>query len=186
MADPLPDCLTPGRHGKAEGPPGVVLRERPPGLIASVIARRGAAQGLASALRRDLAGGASTVLGVGPGHWWVVSETPQPSIDDLQEMYEGMASVFDITDSRMVLEIGGPRIRETLAKMLPIDLHHSAFKTGDVAVTVASHIGITLWQTADGPRYRLAVPRSYSASFWRAFVAAAAEHGCEVSPEVSP
>jgi sarcosine oxidase subunit gamma len=154
--------------------------------MASVIARRGAEQALASALRRDLVGGASTVLGVGPGHWWIVAETAQPSVDDLQKMSEGVASVFDITDSRVVLEIGGPRIRETLAKMLPIDLHPSAFKTGDVAVTVASHIGITLWQTDDGPRYRLAVPRSYSTSFWRAFVAAAAEHGCEVSPEVSP
>jgi heterotetrameric sarcosine oxidase gamma subunit len=191
VAEPLPDRLTPGRHGKAEGPPGVVLRERPPGRMASVIARRGAEQALASALRRDLVGGASTVLGVGPGHWWIVAETAQPSVDDLQEMYEGVASVFDITDSRVVLEIGGPRIRETLAKMLPIDLHPSAFKTGDVAVTVASHIGVTLWRTADArtadaPRYRLAVPRSYSTSFWRAFVAAAAEHGCEVSPEVSP
>lgn len=186
MAEPLSDRMTPGRHGRTGGRPGVEVRERPPGLMASVIARRGAAQALASALRRDFDGGASTVLGVGPGHWWIVSETPQPSVDDLQEMYEGMASVFDITDSRVVLEIGGLRIRDTLAKMLPIDLHRSAFKTGDVAVTGASHIGVTLWQTDDAPRYRLAVPRSYSASFWRAFVAAAAEHGCEVMPRIKP
>jgi sarcosine oxidase subunit gamma len=150
--------------------------------MASVIARRGAEQALASALRRDLVGGASTVLGVGPGHWWIVAETAQPSVDDLQKMSEGVASVFDITDSRVVLEIGGPRIRETLAKMLPIDLHPSAFKTGDVAVTGASHLSVTLWQADDAPRYRLATPRSSFGSFWRAFVAAAAEHGCEVRP----
>jgi len=174
--------MTPGRHGRTGGRPGVEVRERPPALLASVIARRGAAQALASALRSDLDGKALTVLGVGPGHWWIVAETPQPSVDDLQEMYEGVASVFDITDSRVVLGLSGPRIRETLAKMLPIDLHPSAFKTGDAAVTVASHIGVTLWQTDDAPRYRLAVARSYSASFWRALVAAAAEHGCEVMP----
>ena len=62
----------------------------------------------------------------------------------------------------------------------------AAFKTGDVAVTSASHIGITLWQIDDAPRYRLAVARSYSGSFWRSLVAAAAEYGCEVSPEVTP
>ncbi len=186
MAEPLPDRMTPGRHGRTEGRPGVEVSERPPALLASVIARRDAAPALSSALRRDLDGSASTVLGVGPGHWWIVSEAPQPSADDLQEMYEGVASVFDITDSRVVLDVAGPRIRETLAKMLPIDLHPSAFKTGDVAVTIASHIGVTLWQTDDAPRYRLAVARSYSASFWRTFVAAAAEYGCEVMPQVKP
>jgi sarcosine oxidase gamma subunit len=41
-------------------------------------------------------------------------------------------------------------------------------------------------QTADAPQYRLAVARSYFGSFWRGFVASAAEYGCEVSPEVSP
>jgi sarcosine oxidase subunit gamma len=101
-------------------------------------------------------------------------------------MFVGSASVFDLTDSRVVLEIGGPRIRDALAKMLPIDLHPSVFGTGDVAVTIASHIGVTLWQTADTPQYRLAVARSYFGSFWRSLVAAAAEYGCEVSPEVSP
>ena len=65
------------------------------------------------------------------------------------------------------------------------------FRPGDVAVTIASHIGVTLWQTSDAqtagaPQYRLAVARSYAASFWRGFVASAAEYGCEASPEVSP
>ena len=97
-----------------------------------------------------------------------------------------MASVFDLTDSRVVLEVSGPRIRDALAKLLPIDLHPAAFRPGDVAVTVASHIGVTVWQIDDAPRYRLAVARSYSGSFWRSLVAAAAEYGCEVSAEVTP
>lgn len=182
MAEPLPDRLTPGRHGRPEGRPGVEVCERPLGLLASVIARRGATQTLASAFRRDLDGKGSTVLSIGPSQWWIVSETSQLSVDALQTTYEGMASVFDITDSRMVLELSGPRIRDALAKLQPVDLHPSAFKTGDVAVTSASHIGITLWQTDDAPRYRLAVARSYAASFFRSFVATAAEYGCAVRP----
>ena len=164
----------------------MLVRERRIGLLASVIARRGAAKTLAATLERELDGDTLTVLGIAPGHWWIESASSARSADDLQTMFVGSASVFDLTDSRVVLEIGGPRIRDALAKMLPIDLHPSVFRTGDVAVTIASHIGVTLWQTADAPQFRLAVARSYAASFWRGFVASAAEHGCEASPEVSP
>lgn len=191
MADTLPTHFAPGRYGKADGRPGVKVYARRIGLLASVIARRGAAKTLAATLERELDGDVLTVLGIGPGHWWIESASSARSADDLQTMFQGSASVFDLTDSRVVLEIGGPRIRDALAKMLPIDLHPSVFRTGDVAVTIASHIGVTLWrmadaQTADAPQYRLAVARSYFGSFWRGFVASAAEYGCEVSPEVSP
>ncbi len=191
MAETLPTHFAPGRYGKADGRPGVQVCARRIGLLASVIARRGAAKTLAATLERELDGDVLTVLGIGPGHWWIESASSARSADDLQTMFEGSASVFDLTDSRVVLEIGGPRIRDALAKMLPIDLHPSVFRTGDVAVTIASHIGVTLWrmadaQTADAPQYRLAVARSYFGSFWRGLVASAAEYGCEVSPEVSP
>lgn len=196
MADPLPTRFAPGRYGKADGRPGVQVRERRIGLLASVIARRGAVPAASAAIERLPDGEALTVLGVGPGHWWIESASSARSADDLQTMFEGVASVFDLTDSRVVFELGGPRIRDALAKMLPIDLHPSVFRPGDVAVTIASHIGVTLWrtsdppstntQTADAPQYRLAVARSYAASFWRGFVASAAEYGCEASPEVSP
>ena len=191
MAETLATHFAPGRYGKADGRPGVQVRARRIGLLASVIARRGAAKTLAATLERELDGDTLTVLGIAPGHWWIESASSARSADDLQTMFVGSASVFDLTDSRVVLEIGGPRIRDALAKMLPIDLHPSVFRTGDVAVTIASHIGVTLWrmadaQTADAPQYRLAVARSYFGSFWRGFVASAAEYGCEVSPEVSP
>jgi sarcosine oxidase subunit gamma len=191
VAETLATHFAPGRYGKADGRPGVQVRARRIGLLASVIARRGAAKTLAATLERELDGDTLTVLGIAPGHWWIESASSARSADDLQTMFVGSASVFDLTDSRVVLEIGGPRIRDALAKMLPIDLHPSVFRTGDVAVTIASHIGVTLWrmadaQTADAPQYRLAVARSYFGSFWRGFVASAAEYGCEVSPEVSP
>lgn len=196
MADQLPTRFAPGRYGKTDGRPGVLARERRIGLLASVIARRGAVPAAAAAIERLSDGEALTVLGVGPGHWWIESVSSARSADDLQTMFEGVASVFDLTDSRVVFELGGPRIRDALAKMLPIDLHPSVFSPGDVAVTIASHIGVTLWRTSDArtaeaqtagaPQYRLAVARSYAASLWRGFVASAAEYGCEASPEVSP
>lgn len=188
MAEPLPTVFAPGRHGKTEGRAGIQVRERPVGLLASVIARRGAAATLGpvlSTLQKEPGGEALTLLGVGPGHWWAESASVPLSADELQTRLEDTASVFDLTDSRVVLEVSGPRIRDALAKLLPIDLHPTAFRPGDVAATSASHIGVTLWRTADArtadpPQYRLAVARSYFGSFWRGFAAAAAEYGCEV------
>jgi sarcosine oxidase subunit gamma len=95
-------------------------------------------------------------------------------------MFDATASVFDQSDSRIVLEVGGPRIRDALAKGLPIDLHPTAFRKGDAAITTTNHISVHVWQVDDAPRYRLAVPRSYFGSFWRGFAAAAAEYGCVV------
>lgn len=185
MAEHSTPSFAPGRYGKTDGRPGVRVRERRIGLLASVIARRGAAPAAAAAIERLPDRAALTALGVGPGHWWIESASSAQSADDLQTMFEGVASVFDLTDSRVVFEVSGPRIRDAFAKMLPIDLHPSVFRTGDVAVTIASHIGVTLWRTsdppaADAPQYRLAVARSYFGSFWRGFAAAAAEYGCEV------
>jgi sarcosine oxidase subunit gamma len=90
------------------------------------------------------------------------------------------ASVFDQSGSRVLLELRGPRARDVLAKGVSIDLHPRAFRTGDVAVTTASHLAVHLWQVADEPVYRLLVVRTYFNSLWRWLAASAAEYGCEV------
>jgi sarcosine oxidase subunit gamma len=175
-----PSCpFVPGRFGKAEGAPGVSVREHRAGLMASVIARRGAAQAVQASILQ-LRAAAVTVIHAGPDHWWIEAAPDALSIEGLQSMFDATASVFDQSDSRVVLEVGGPRIRDALAKGLPIDLHPTAFRKGDAAITTTNHISVHVWQVDDAPRYRLAVPRSYFGSFWRGFAAAAAEYGCVV------
>ena len=88
MADQLPTRFAPGRYGKTEGRPGVQVRERHIGLLASVIARRGAAPAAAAAIERLPDRAALTVLGVGPGHWWIESAASARSADDLQTEIE--------------------------------------------------------------------------------------------------
>jgi sarcosine oxidase subunit gamma len=168
-----------GRFGKTEGAPGVSVREHRVGLMASVIARRGAAPAVQASIAQ-LHAATVSVIHAGPDHWWIEAAQGALSIEALQSMFEGTASVFDQSDSRIVLEVGGPRIRDALAKGLPIDLHPTVFRQGDAAITTANHIGVHVWQVGDGPLYRLAVPRSYFGSFWRGFAAAAAEYGCVV------
>ena len=92
-----------------------------------------------------------------------------------------MAAVTDQSDGYAVLRLTGPRLRDTLAKLIPIDVHPRAFKIGDVAATVAFHVGATFWRLDDGPDgapvIEVAVFRSLAGSFWHALSDSAAEFG---------
>jgi heterotetrameric sarcosine oxidase gamma subunit len=96
------------------------------------------------------------------------------------------ATVTDQSDGYAVLRLAGPRLRDTLAKIISIDLHSRAFKSGDVASTVASHMGVTLWRLDDepdgSPVFEVAVFRSLAGSFWAALSQSAAEFGLAVAP----
>jgi heterotetrameric sarcosine oxidase gamma subunit len=191
VADAGAFAFTPGRIGRLDGPPGVVVREHAARLLASMIARPGQTTTLSAAAERAF--GASLPLaprfasgqGVsfiwsGPGHWLVESSSAAISMDALLTNFAGLASVFEQTDSRVLLEVSGPRVRDVLAKGLPIDLHPASFQVGCVALTSASHIGVQLWQTAADPVYRIAVARSFFDSFWQWLASSACEYGCEI------
>jgi sarcosine oxidase subunit gamma len=66
-------------------------------------------------------------------------------------------------------------VRDALAKGVPVDLHPTVF-TDDVAVTIISHIGAIVWQSAPD-RFSIAIFRSYAQSFWHWLAASAAEFG---------
>jgi sarcosine oxidase subunit gamma len=182
----------PGRLGRRDGAPGLVLQEFTQFTLASVIARRDqAAQAAAAALQTFgisppttptvTAGGELAFVWSGPGHWLVLApQATEPVEARLGAVFGTHASVFDQGGSRVLLELRGPRVRDVLAKGVSIDLHPRAFKTGDVAVTTASHLAVHLWQVADEPVYRLLIVRTYFDSLWRWLAVSAAEYGCEV------
>jgi len=150
----------------------VALREY---SIVSVLARRGQAQALierAGALDAPLQSGANgvTALGIGPGRWLFIGA----SLAKLAPLAD-LASLSDHSDGYAVFEVWGPKVRETLAKGVPVDLHPSVF-TDTVAVTVIAHIGAIVWQSASD-RFSIAVFRSYAGSFWHWLGASAAEFG---------
>ncbi|MDU1665201.1 MAG: sarcosine oxidase subunit gamma family protein [Bradyrhizobium sp.] len=96
-----------------------------------------------------------------------------------------LASIVDQSGGYVVFRVGGPAIRDVLAKGFPIDLHERAFPPGAAATTVAAHIGAIIWRNEDQDgcaSFDIAVFRSLSRSFWHWFSEAAAEFGCEVRP----
>lgn len=113
----------------------------------------------------ELAG--ATIVWAGPEHWLIIQ--PQvsgvdPSVE-LAKAFNGLASVVDVSDSRVIFRVSGVSAGDALSKGVPIDLHDRAFKPGDVAITHAAHLGFMLWRHVDGRGYDLACARTYSVDF---------------------
>lgn len=183
----------PGRHGRAAGAPGVTIAVVDTLAEATVIARKGkSAAASAAALKAFgaalpmrpsfIAAKTVTFFWAGPGQWCAQARNPATTglEKDLETALGDTASVTDQTGGRVILRLTGPRVRDVLAKGVPIDLHASRFAPGDAAVTLAGHVGIGLALLDEAPTFELAVSRSWAQSLWRWLDASAAEYGYEV------
>jgi len=190
----LAGLAVPGRFGKPDGEPGVLISERVGLGLATVAARKGQVDALKAAVAEaygvDLPessavaqGPAVSFIGQGPGQWLAVSETlaNEALARDLAQHIAGLASISDQSGGRTVLRVSGKRAREVLAKGLPIDLDPRAFPLGSAATSVISLMGVQHWQVDDTRSYDIAIFRSLSQSFWRWLTASAAEFGYEVT-----
>ena len=115
----------------------------------------------------------------GPGSWLVVSENPA-LFDELSAVAAPFAAMTDQSDGHCILRVSGPQARAILAKLVPIDLHQTAFAPDAVALTLAAHIGVKLWQEDEGA-FALACFRSFAGALHHALLEAAAEF--EASPD---
>lgn len=163
--------------------------------LATVIVRRGQLSALTDRVRERFgivlphgpyrrAVGSLAFAGTGPEAWLAMRDTPDGFTELLTSEIGAMAAVADQSDGYAMLRVSGPKVRSALEKIFPLDLHPSAFKPGDVASTVASHMGATIWRLddADGaPVFDIAVFRSLAGSFWHAFSYSAAEFGLAIA-----
>jgi len=190
----LAGIAVPGRFGKAEGEPGVVISERVGLALATVACRKGQADSLKAAIAnvygvelpdssRAAKGPKVGFIGTGPGQWLAMSEGlgAEALARDLAQRLAGLASISDQSGGRTVIRVSGPRARDVLAKGLPIDLDPRAFPLGSAATSVIALMGVQLWQTEDTRSYDIAMFRSVSQSFWRWLTASSAEFGYEVA-----
>jgi methylglutamate dehydrogenase subunit D len=195
MRSGLEHLLQPGTRSGYAGEPGVTLALRTDLALAYVSARNGktgALQqrvqdrfGLALPMTAQRASDGSPSLDglsfiwAGPGRW--LARTPAQTgaalEATLRSELSAVASVISQTDGRCVFRIGGPRVREVLAKGVPIDLDERVFRPGDTALTLVGHISVHLWQVDPAPIFEFAVPRSFATSFCEWLFAAAARHG---------
>lgn len=154
-ASPLAGLVAP----PALASPGVTLREvrglgltalhGPPDLLPGLPSAPGCA---------ELPQG--TAVWTGPGQWLLLGAAPAL----------GAAHRTDLTGARCILELAGPRAREALATLLPIDLHPRAFPDGAAAATQAAHVPVLVWR--QGEAFRIACYRSYGLALAEALIAA--------------
>lgn len=181
-----------GRYGQSASTSGVTVSEVLATGLATVTARKGQRDALLQAARHALGielptmprrteANAIAAMWSGPDQWLVsLNPTPKDGMEALlARPLAGLASVVDQSHGRVLLRISGPRVRDALAKGVAIDLHPRAFRPGDVAVTVVSHVPVHLWQIDEAPTYEFAIPRSLVQSFWHWLAASSAEHGME-------
>jgi sarcosine oxidase subunit gamma len=138
------------------------------GLRADLDARVSAALGLTLPdTARAVQSGSQLAVWAGPEQWLVIE--PQVAGTDpsaaLAKALNGVASVIDVSDSRVIFSVRGAVAADVLSLSMAIDLNDGAFKPGDVAITHASHLGMMVWRHADGQGYDLACARTYATDF---------------------
>lgn len=172
---------------------GVIVTARDDLGLASMLAAKGQAAALAQCMRQRLhidlpqrprrtIAGDFALICTAPDTWLAMQAGARNDLAaELRQLVGKLASISDQSDGYAVLRLSGPNIRDTLAKMIPVDLHHRAFAPGDVAATAAGHIGATLWRLADDasgrPVFEIAVFRSMAEHFWHFLCDSAAEFG---------
>jgi methylglutamate dehydrogenase subunit D len=184
-------ALPAARSGGAA--PGVTIAERTGVSLCSVLARKGAEGELADRVReafgvelprepRYTATAPVAFAWAGPSQWLALGEGKDSRTFELQlrSSLARVAAVMNQSDGRTMVRIGGPRARDALAKGVHIDLHPSAFRPGDAAVTAIAYIGVHFWQLDAVPTYEFAMLRSFAVSFWDWLADAAAEFNVAV------
>ena len=197
MADPaLPH---PGRYGLADGAAGVVLTPLRDIALAAASARAGAgavlaerfaaAFGLVPPARPGCATqGDMGLVWLGLDQWLAFRRGLTGAArfgfaPELAAALGAAASVTEMTGSRTILRLSGPRVRDALAKIVPVDLDEIAFPAGAAALTNGGYMPVQLWRlVADEPVFELACYRSYGESLAEALLQAAGEYGCDLRP----
>jgi heterotetrameric sarcosine oxidase gamma subunit len=194
---PFADLFNPPMTGDRRG---LIIAERSGIAIAMMMQRRGAASALADRMHQQLGlqlpqgpfrveAGDVALSGIGVGKWLATGHQRAGDLASwLRESVGDLASVVDQSDAYGLLQLSGARARDTLCKLVRIDLHPAEFDVGCVAATVAGHVGTILWRLDDqddgSPVFEVAVARSLAGSFWHALAGSAAEFGVTVSGSV--
>jgi sarcosine oxidase subunit gamma len=129
--------------------------------------------------------GETAFLWMGPDEWMLVSAEAEAA-EHVSAARAALAGVHhqlvDVSDYYTMIELAGPRARELLMKLTPLDVHARAFRAGMVAGSLFGRANATLWQTADdaedgGPVFRLFVRWSMADYLWCLLADAGREWG---------
>ena len=160
---------------------GIVLSEVPHRAIVNI---RGTASdaSFASAVQTatglELPAAANTVsngsmwqiLWLGPNEWWITGPDGEADslVEALRANFAGQhATACDVSESRAIVALKGPRAREVLMRGVSLDLHPRAFRVGQCAQTGVSRANALIHLVDDTPTFEVYVLKSFSDYLWR-------------------
>lgn len=123
-------------------------------------------------------GAGLTLLWLGPDEWLLLTPAGEQSALQwkLETALAGQhAAITDVSSGLTRVSVGGPRMREVLAKGMTLDLHPRAFQSGHCAQTLCAKAGVTVW--LEESALQLLVRRSFADYLWRWLEDAAWEVG---------
>jgi sarcosine oxidase subunit gamma len=116
------------------------------------------------------AAGARQILWLGPNEWWVTGPDGEAEVlvEKLRENFVGQhATACDVSESRAILALKGPKAREVLMRGVSLDLHPREFRVGQCAQTGLSRGNVLLHLADDTPTFEVYVLKSFSDYLWR-------------------
>lgn len=186
----LENVYKPGRFGAETATPGLGIAERRGLTLVHVEHRDNDAASplaLSGALGCTLppAGHSATkgdirALWLGPSRWLITApDSRHGALVGSLAAAAPAAAVNDVSSSRTVLRLSGPRVRDVLAAGCPLDLDASIFTPGMAAGSLIDHFTATL-DCIDTDTIDVYVARGYAVSFWEWLLEAGSEYGIEV------
>jgi sarcosine oxidase subunit gamma len=115
-------------------------------------------------------GGVWQILWLGPNEWWITGPDGEADslVEALRANFAGQhATACDVSESRAIIALKGPKARDVLMRGVSLDLHPRAFRVGQCAQTGVSRANALLHLVDDGPTFEVYVLKSFSDYLWR-------------------
>ena len=126
-------------------------------------------------------GDALTAFWLGPRSWLLVAEPARSPLADFVKKRDALnaagGALFDLSASRVVYRLAGARATDVLASGCPLDLHPSAFRSGDCAQSLFGRVNTLLYKSDDAPTFLIMVARSFARDVRQALCFSAAQYG---------
>lgn len=116
---------------------------------------------------------------VAPDQYWVLGGDPALEAQLRTALAPDAGCVTSLDGARARLLIEGPRARDLLGQLVPIDLHPAAFPVTGFAQTGIHHVAGLLLR-ANEDRYEFFALRTFAAFTWEVLVDAARPFGYEI------
>lgn len=183
----------PGRRGRSDGEPGVVLSEVTGRDLVQIGAWPDTVKATAEHVRditkldwpadmtNAVTSGGVTLFRIGPEKVWLTAPRGAGLGEQVAaQLPSTLAAVTELGHARTVLRLAGPDVRPLLHRLVPVDVARARMPVGAFAQTGIHGIGVLLHASGTEPRgdsFDLYLPRTFALSLTETIETLAAPFG---------